>query len=237
MGADEEGYWHGKHDEIHGESAGSDPQRPTRDRIAQHLSIRADCAAPRATGSIRRAGSRDPAGSSASIRLPCAGMSATEFEGLPKLSYAAQPAPSNSLRKVLQKAEDEAKQMGDEYVSTEHLLLGILDGARHRGGEAADALRRDEGSCLRGADPDSRRAARDRPQSGGQVPGAGEVRPRPDRAGAAGQARPGHRPRRGDPARDAGALAPDEEQPGPDRRARRRQDGDRRGAGAAHRPR
>ena len=53
---------------------------------------------------------------------------ATEFEGLPKLSYAAQPAPSNSLRKVLQKAEDEAKRMGDEYVSAEHLLLGILDG-------------------------------------------------------------------------------------------------------------
>src|SRR5829696_5156275 len=53
---------------------------------------------------------------------------ATEFERLPKLSYAAQPAASNSLRKVLQKAEDEAKRMGDEYVSAEHLLLGILDG-------------------------------------------------------------------------------------------------------------
>src|SRR5918999_4032660 len=53
---------------------------------------------------------------------------ATEFESLPKLSYAAQPSPSNSLRKVLQKAEDEAQRMGDEYVSAEHLLLGILDG-------------------------------------------------------------------------------------------------------------
>jgi ATP-dependent Clp protease ATP-binding subunit ClpB len=53
---------------------------------------------------------------------------ATEFEGLPKLSYAAQPPPSNSLRKVLQKAEDEANRLGDEYVSAEHLLLGILDG-------------------------------------------------------------------------------------------------------------
>ena len=52
---------------------------------------------------------------------------AREFEGLPKLSYAAQPPPSNSLRKVLQRAEDEAKRMGDEYVSAEHLLLGILD--------------------------------------------------------------------------------------------------------------
>ena len=47
------------------------------------------------------------------------------------------------------------------------------------------------------------------------------------------QARPGHRPRRGDPPRDPGALAPDEEQSGPDRRSRRRQDGDRRRARAA----
>ena len=52
-----------------------------------------------------------------------------EFEGLPKLSYSAQPVVSSSLRKVLQKAEDEAKQMTDEYVSSEHLLLGMLDAA------------------------------------------------------------------------------------------------------------
>jgi ATP-dependent Clp protease ATP-binding subunit ClpB len=52
---------------------------------------------------------------------------AAEFEGLPKLSYAAQPTASNSLRKVLQTAEDEAKRLGDEYISAEHLLLGILD--------------------------------------------------------------------------------------------------------------
>ncbi|MDQ3227964.1 MAG: ATP-dependent chaperone ClpB [Chloroflexota bacterium] len=50
-----------------------------------------------------------------------------ELNGLPKLSYAAQPSPSSSLRKTLQRAEDEAKRMGDEYVSTEHLLLGMVD--------------------------------------------------------------------------------------------------------------
>src|SRR3712207_1857597 len=53
---------------------------------------------------------------------------APEFENLPKLSYAARPAASNSLRKALQKAEDEAKRLSDEYVSAEHVLLGILDG-------------------------------------------------------------------------------------------------------------
>jgi hypothetical protein len=65
--------------------------------------------------------------------------------------------------------------------------------------------------------------------SGGQVPGAREVHARPHRRGAQGQARPGHRPRRGDPPRDAGALAPHQEQPRAHRRARRRQDRDRRG--------
>ena len=74
--------------------------------------------------------------------------------------------------------------------------------------------------------------------SRGHVPGAREVRPRPDRRWpSSGQARPGDRPRRGDPPRDPGALAADEEQPGPDRRAGRRQDRDRRGARAADRRR
>ena len=52
-----------------------------------------------------------------------------------------------------------------------------------------------------------------------------------------GQARPGDRPRRRDPPRDPDPVAQDQEQPGPDRRARRRQDRDRRGARPAHRAR
>ena len=52
-----------------------------------------------------------------------------------------------------------------------------------------------------------------------------------------GKARPGHRPGRGGPPGDAGAFPADQEQSGADRRARRRQDGDRRGAGPAHRER
>jgi ATP-dependent Clp protease ATP-binding subunit ClpB len=44
----------------------------------------------------------------------------------PKLQYSAEPTVSSALRKVLQAAETEARQFGDEYVSTEHLLLGIL---------------------------------------------------------------------------------------------------------------
>ena len=88
-----------------------------------------------------------------------------------------------------------------------------------------------------GARRGPRAPARHRPEPRGEVPGAGAVRTRPDRAGPARQARPGHRPRRGDPPDDPGPVASDEEQPGPDRGARRGQDGDRRGTRAAHRGR
>ena len=62
-----------------------------------------------------------------------------------------------------------------------------------------------------------------------------QVRPRPHRARPRGTARPGHRSRRGGAPGRPGALAAHEEQPGAHRRAGRRQDSDRRGAGAAHR--
>ena len=71
----------------------------------------------------------------------------------------------------------------------------------------------------------------------GDVPGAGEVRRRPHRAGPRRQARPGHRPGHRDPPGRAGAVPADQEQPGADRRARRRQDRRGRGAGPAHRRR
>ena len=76
-----------------------------------------------------------------------------------------------------------------------------------------------------------------RPGPRGQVPGPRALRPRPDRDGPPGPARPGDRPRRRGPPGRPGAVAPDQEQPGPDRRARGRQDGHRRGAGRADRGR
>ena len=48
------------------------------------------------------------------------------LDAAPKLQYSSEPVVSSSLRKALQAAEGEARQFGDEYVSTEHLLLGIL---------------------------------------------------------------------------------------------------------------
>ena len=64
---------------------------------------------------------------------------------------------------------------------------------------------------------------------------AEEIRARSHRGCAQGQARPGDRPRRGNPPHDPGALAPHQEQSGADRRAWRRQNRHRRRLGAAHR--
>lgn len=45
---------------------------------------------------------------------------------LPKVSGGGQLYVSNDLNKVLVNAEDEAKAMGDEYVSVEHLFLALM---------------------------------------------------------------------------------------------------------------
>ena len=51
---------------------------------------------------------------------------AQEIGRLPKQSDA-QPNVSRELSSVFDKAEDEAKALGDEYVSTEHLLVALSD--------------------------------------------------------------------------------------------------------------
>ncbi len=48
------------------------------------------------------------------------------IEKYPKVQ-GGQPYISNDLNQVLIKAEDEAKQMGDEYISVEHLFLCMLN--------------------------------------------------------------------------------------------------------------
>src|SRR3954463_5643690 len=49
-----------------------------------------------------------------------------EMDRYPKQSDA-QPTTSRDLTQAYDKAESEAKKLGDEYVSTEHLLLGLAD--------------------------------------------------------------------------------------------------------------
>src|SRR5690349_4627455 len=50
----------------------------------------------------------------------------TALTKLPTISGPTQPVLSAGLRETLEKAEQSADQMGDEYVSTEHLLIGLL---------------------------------------------------------------------------------------------------------------
>ena len=98
-----------------------------------------------------------------------------------------------------------------------------------------DSQRRQPQEHARGDRAGPRPAPGHRPEPRGQVPVAAEVRARPHAGRRGRQARPGHRPRRRDPPRDPGPLPPHQEQPRPDRRARRRQDRDRRGPRPAHR--
>ena len=50
---------------------------------------------------------------------------ADELQRLPSASGGAQPAPSPRLTQAMTRARDEAEQLKDEYVSTEHLLVAI----------------------------------------------------------------------------------------------------------------
>ena len=111
--------------------------------------------------------------------------------------------------------------------------------ARLRRGRREDP-QRDHPHALRPRPALERRAGRSRgrrqrSRRGQEVEQAARpVRPQPHQARHRGQARPRGRAPERDRARDADPLAPHQEQPGPDRRARRRQDRRRRGPRPAH---
>ena len=51
------------------------------------------------------------------------------INALPKLGYEAEAYLSNDASRVIEAAEKAAKSAGDEYVSVEHIMLGIFAGA------------------------------------------------------------------------------------------------------------
>ncbi|MGH2533745.1 MAG: ATP-dependent chaperone ClpB [Thermomicrobiales bacterium] len=61
-----------------------------------------------------------------------------ELDRRPTLQYSAEATVSGTTRKVIEQAEKDARQFGDDYVSTEHLLLGVLSVT----GPAASLLQR-----------------------------------------------------------------------------------------------
>ena len=156
-----------------------------------------------------------------------------------------QQAPSGHIpftpraKKVLELSLREALQLGHNYIGTEHILLGLI---REGEGVAAQVLVKLGADLNRvrqqviqllsgyqGKEPAAAGAAAGE-AAPSTSPGARPVRPQPDPGRPRGQARPGHRPGEGNRAGHAGAVPPDQEQPGADRRARRRQDRGRRGA-------
>ena len=159
------------------------------------------------------------------------------LDRLPQASGAnAQPQLSRESLAAITTAQQLATEMDDEYVSTEHLMVGLATGDSDvakllTGHGASPQALREAFVKVRGsprvtsADPESTYQALEKYGT------------RPDRTRPGRQARPGHRPRRRDSARHAGAVPPDQEQPGAHRRARRRQDRHRRGPGPADRRR
>ena len=143
--------------------------------------------------------------------------------------------PNRQLMAVLEAAMKEAAAMKDEFVSVEHLLLALTK----NDSPAKNLLQvngvRDK-DILEALEIRPRSAPRHRPEPRRPVSGPAKIRHRPGAKGHGRQARSGHRPRPGNPPRDSGPLAAHEEQPRADRRAGRRQDGDRRRARPADRP-
>ena len=70
----------------------------------------------------------------------------TLIERKPRMEGAsAQPQLSPQVSRIFVKAEDEAKALGDEYVSTEHILLAMLRAGS--GVEATSSSRRPSARC------------------------------------------------------------------------------------------
>ena len=112
----------------------------------------------------------------------------------------AEPSFSREVQRIFDRADAETKKLGDQYISTEHLLLAMAD---EKGTTAAEYSHRPEHQSRRSAPRAagcSGLAPGHRSVAGGEVSGPGEVHPQPDRRGPEGKARSGHRPGRGDPA-------------------------------------
>lgn len=120
-----------------------------------------------------------------------------ELERLPRVSGPSggpeQVHVSSRLNRLLSQAEDEAKQLKDDYVSIEHLLLAMTDDTgttgrilKEFGGDTRPSHARASGSAW----PSARYVA----EPGEHLPGPGTLWPGSDPAGPPRQARSGNRP-------------------------------------------
>ena len=156
-----------------------------------------------------RAGAVDPEEGRGRSRGRSSAASSRSWSGCRKSRATGPPDQvyvTGRLNRLLAQAEDEAKKLKDEYVSVEHLLLAMTDDSGAAGKHPQGVRRHPRPAACRrcrkcAATSASPRRTRRRPTR------RWKVRPRPDPARRPGQARPGHRPRRGDPPRHPGAVA------------------------------
>ena len=139
-----------------------------------------------------------------------------ELNKLPLVYGGSEPQMTQDLARVLEIADQRRSDFKDDYISVEHLLLGLAESSGPVGNGSAGPGGPVRGHPRRAQEPAGQPADHQR-RPRGHLPGARAVRARPHRSGPGGKARPGHRARRGDPARDPGALAANQEQPGPHR--------------------
>ena len=88
---------------------------------------------------------------------------------------------SSELVQILRAAETAMRDLKDDYVSTRHLLLALSEHPGGRPGQRCVRTGATHDEAAEGARGGARLASRDRSEPRGEVPGAGEVRPRPDR--------------------------------------------------------
>jgi len=100
------------------------------------------------------------------------------------------------LRRVLERAADEAKRLKDEYVSTEHLLLAIAEGAATL--RRSWTERRQHRGDPRGPHEHPRRPARDEPEPESTYQALEKYGRDLTAEARAGKLDPVNRPRRGD---------------------------------------
>ena len=170
---------------------------------------RAGAPAPRAD----RPGGRRRAGRPGEARRPAARRCSSRLERGRRARWPRGDQPSPGLRlatlpQLLEAAQREAERLKDEYVSTEHFLLALADDRRRArparscarpASPATRSTRRCSRSAAASASPArTRRATYQALEKYGRD--LTDARPR-------GQARPGHRARRGDPPRHPGAVA------------------------------
>ncbi len=149
-----------------------------------------------------------------------------ELERLPKV-YGGEVSISKSLLEVFESAESRRTDMRDDY--------SVRRASPPGPGCIEEPDRRDPAfpgggppGHVGSPDRDPGEPAGDQPGPRSDLRSSRTVRTGPDRDGSPAEARPGHWSGRRDQASHPGALATDQEQPGPHRRAGRWQDGHRR---------